>query len=494
MTTSALCTTATFPVATHVDLINIVMVYMLGSAAAGLWLGRGPSALSAVANVLAFDYFFVPPRFSLAVYDVSYFVTFSAMLLVSLLITSLVIAVREQTEAAGARERHTAALFAMTHELSAARDVQSMAEITVRRIAGELHCFALILLCDKHGQVDRKPLAASNSGLPPIDMVAAQWVASRGQRAGLGTQQFSADPAVYLPLANAHGTIGVLMAGRTPGGGLLPEQQRLLDGLAGQLASALERARLTEVAQAAYVAAESAAVRNTLLASISHDLRTPLSAIASAGSIVAQAQFALDIYRRATLGKLIEDKARDMSNLLSNVLDLVKLESGADVVSREWHMVGDIVGLAIQRNESRLTGWQVNTDIPDDLPMVSLDATLFVQLLSNLLENATKYTPPGTRITISAARDDARMRIVVEDNGPGWGTKDPERLFEKFSRGQAESTAVGVGLGLTICRAIARLHDGEIRATVNREGGARFEIDVPAPMEDARLEAAAAEA
>ena len=494
MTTTALCTVVTFPVATHVDLINIVMVYMLGSAAAGLWLGRGPSALGAVANVLAFNYFFVPPRFSLAVYDVSYFDTFSAMLLVSLLITSLVIAVREQTEAAGARERHTAALFAMTHELSMTRDVQSMAEITVRRIAEELHCFALILMCDGHGQVDRKPLAASCSGLPPIDMVAAQWVASRGQRAGLGTQQFSADPAVYLPLANAHGTIGVLMIGRTRGGGLPPEQQRLLDGLAGQLASALERARLTEVAQAAYVTAESAAVRNTLLASISHDLRTPLSAIASAGSIVAQAQFALDIYRRATLGKLIEDKARDMSNLLSNVLDLVKLESGADVVSRDWHMVGDIVGLAIQRNESRLTGWQVNTDIPDDLPMVSLDAALFVQLLSNLLENATKYTPPGTRINISAARDDARMRIVVEDNGPGWGTMDPEQLFEKVSPGQAESTAVGVGLGLTICRAIARLHDGEIRATVNRDGGARFEIEVPAPMEDARLEAVAAEA
>ena len=184
---SALCTAITFPVGTHVDLINIVMVYMLGSAAAGFWLGRWPSALTAVANVLAFDFFFVPPRFSLAVYEVSYLITFSAMLLVSLLITSLVIAVREQTEAAGARERHTAALFAMTHELSLVRDARSMAEITVRRIAEGLHCCAFVLLCDEHGRVAAVPVASSGGRLA-VDRVAAHWVASRGERAGSGTQ------------------------------------------------------------------------------------------------------------------------------------------------------------------------------------------------------------------------------------------------------------------------------------------------------------------
>jgi two-component system sensor histidine kinase KdpD len=370
-----------------------------------------------------------------------------------------------------------------------------MAQITVRRIAEELHCFALFLLCDEQGEVNRTPIAVSSvSGSLPVNLEAAQAAVSNRQRAGLSTQPFGADSAIYLPLANAHAALGVLMVGRATCGNFLPEQRRLLHGLSSQLACALERARLTEVAQASRVAAESAAVRNTLLASISHDLRTPLSAIASAGSIVAQTQFALDVYRRTTLGRLIEDKARDMSDLLSNVLDLVKLESGSEVVNRDWHMLGDLVGLAIQRNESRLSGWDVYIDIPDELPMVSLDATLFVQLLSNLLENATKYTPPGTRVDISAAWNAAGVRIVVQDNGPGWGKTDPERLFEKFSRGQVESTATGVGLGLTICRAIARLHGGEIRATANREGGARFEIDVPTPMRDARMEAAAAEA
>ncbi len=195
-----------------------------------------------------------------------------------------------------------------------------------------------------------------------------------------------------------------------------------------------------------------------------------------------------------TLGTLIEDKARDMTDLLSNVLDLVRLECDPAVLARDWHNLQDLVGTAIQRNEPRLAEWEVVTEIPDELPMVSVDSRLFVQLLSNLLENASKYTPAGTRITIAALREGTRLRLSVEDNGPGWGDRDPERLFEKFSRGDAESSAVGVGLGLSICRVIARLHGGEIRASNSPQGGARFEVDLPASMEDARMEAAACEA
>ena len=492
---TALSTALMYPLGLRVDLANIVMVYMLVAAAAGLWCGRGPSTVTAVANVLAFDYFFVPPRFSLAVYDPSYLVTFSAMLLLSLVMTRLVIAVREQTDTARARERHTAGLLAMMNDLAVTRDARATAEVAVRRIEEELHCTAAILLCDEDSLIGGQPIGDPGAGEPAgIDAIAAQWAASTRQRVGRGSIAFASEPRCYLPLAGTQGAVGVLVLDISPDIDLRSEQRRLLDGFAGQVAAALERIRLKEAAQAAYLHAESAAMRNTLLASISHDLRTPLSAIASAGSFVAQSEFALDLHRRVTLGRLIEEKARDMSDLLSNVLDLVKLESGVNVVNRDWHVLGDIVGLAIRRNESRLTGWDINIDIPDDLPMVSLDATLFAQLLSNLLENATKYTPPGTRISISAARVDSMMQLIVEDNGPGWGSKDPERLFEKFCRGQVESTAVGVGLGLTVCRAIAHLHGGEIRAASSRDGGARFEIEVPAPMEDVRLEAAAAEA
>jgi two-component system sensor histidine kinase KdpD len=184
-----------------------------------------------------------------------------------------------------------------------------------------------------------------------------------------------------------------------------------------------------------------------------------------------------------------------MSELLSNVLELVRLESGADVLNRDWHSMSDMVGLAISRHEMRLSGWQIVTAVPDELPLLSVDATLFVQMIGNLLENAVKYTPPETIIRISASiQDGAKLQLVVEDNGPGWPTDQPERLFDKFSRGRIESNAGGVGIGLTICKAVVRLHQGEIRAAVSSEGGARIEIDLPLPAEEPKPAAPAADA
>jgi two-component system sensor histidine kinase KdpD len=364
----------------------------------------------------------------------------------------------------------------------------------VRRVAEELRCCVQILICDGHEQVHQLPVAASRTDPPPIDLEAAQWAVRQGARVGVRAQHRPEAATVYLPLTGARTTLGVLIAQPSLPGHFIPEQLRLLEAFAGQLASSLERARLAEIANAAHLAAESAAMRNTLLASISHDLRSPLAAISGAGSIVAQCEFKLDVHRRVTLGKLIEDKARDMSDLLSNVLELVRLECDPAVLARDWHNLQDLVGLAIQRNEGRLAGWEIITDIPDELPMLSVDSQLLVQLLSNLLENAGKYTPPGTRITIAAKLEHMRLRITVEDDGPGWGERDPERLFEKFSRGHTESSVGGVGLGLSICRAIAHLHGGEIRAVNTALGGVRLEIELPTPGEDARLEAAACEA
>jgi two-component system sensor histidine kinase KdpD len=230
-------------------------------------------------------------------------------------------------------------------------------------------------------------------------------------------------------------------------------------------------------------------LRNTLLASISHDLRTPLSAIAGAGSLIAQPEYALNVDRRTTLGKLIERKARDMSQLLTNVLDLVQMEFGSRAVRSDWHAIDDLVALALRASQSRLAQRRIVLNLPPDLPMILAEPTLIVQILSNLLENAAKYTPPGTTITICAAARDESMLISVADDGPGLPPGDPERLFEKFQRGRSESNIVGVGLGLAICRAAARLHGGEIRASNNPEGGARFDITLPVALHAGMLPA-----
>jgi two-component system sensor histidine kinase KdpD len=273
---------------------------------------------------------------------------------------------------------------------------------------------------------------------------------------------------------------GVIVVCPQPPGRALPtEQLNLLDAFAAQLALSLQRARLAEAAEAARLSAERVLLRNTLLASISHDLRTPLSAIAGAGSLIAQPEYPLNVDRRTTLGRLIERKARDMTQLLTNVLDLVQMEFGSRTLRSDWHAVDDLVALALGSSQSRLAQWRVDLDLPPDLPLILVEPTLIVQILTNLLENAAKYTPPGTTVTICAAATDDSLLISVADDGPGLPPGDPERLFEKFQRGRSESNIVGVGLGLAICRAAARLHGGDIRASNNPGGGARFEISLP---------------
>jgi len=260
---------------------------------------------------------------------------------------------------------------------------------------------------------------------------------------------------------------------------LLPEQRHLLETFASQIGLALERARLAEVAEAAGLAAERESLRNTLLASISHDLRTPLAVMAGAGSTLAEHGAKLDEATRFSLAHSIEIKAREMSELVSNVLDLMRFESGQVVLRRDWETLDDLVGTALQRLEVRLAGHAVELRMAPELPPVYVDATLIVQLFANLLDNAAKYTPAGTRVSVSAVADGAFVRVVVEDDGPGLPPGEPARLFDKFQRGNGEGTVVGVGLGLAICQAIVRAHGGEIEAQRRAGRGARFEFTLP---------------
>jgi two-component system sensor histidine kinase KdpD len=263
---------------------------------------------------------------------------------------------------------------------------------------------------------------------------------------------------------------------------LLPEQSHLLGTFAGQIALALERARLAEAAEASSLAAERETLRNTLLASISHDLRTPLAVIAGAGSTLAQHGASLDEATRVSLARSVEAKAREMSELVSNVLDLVRLESGQVVLRRDWQTLDDLVGSALASYAEKLAAHPVEVRLSPDLPPVWVDATLIVQVFTNLFDNVAKYTPPGTRVTVSAMADGARefVRVTVDDEGPGLPQGDPARLFEKFQRGNGEGAVVGVGLGLAICQAIVRAHGGVIEAQRREGGGARFAFTLPA--------------
>lgn len=478
---TAICTAVAFPLYPRFELSNLVMVYLLGVTVAGLRLGRAPAILTATLNVVAFDFFFVPPRYSFAVSDAQYLLTFVVMLTIALVIANLMSSVRQQTRVSGARERRTALLYAMSRELVATRGIESLARVAVSHVAEVFQCQAVVLLPNPEGKLTYPRDPPLEKSLHGADLAVAQWVLDHGRQAGLGTDTLPAAPALYVPLQEGGKPLGVLAVLPTNQRRiLLPEQRHLLETFAGQIGLAVERAQLAETAEGARLNAERESLRNTLLASISHDLRTPLSVIAGAGSALAQHGTALDEATRVALARSVEQKAREMSDLVSNVLDLMRFESGHLVLRRDWQTLDDLVEAALTGLESKLKEHLVESRIPADLPPVHVDANLIVQVFSNLFDNIAKYTPPGTRVYVSAMMDGRYVRVLVEDEGPGLPVGDPERLFDKFQRGNDEGTVVGVGLGLAICQAIIHAHGGEIEAKRRAGGGARFEFTLPA--------------
>jgi two-component system, OmpR family, sensor histidine kinase KdpD len=484
--TTAVCTAIAFVLYPRFELSNLVMLYLLGVTIAGLRLGRGPSLLTSLLNVAAFDFFFVPPRFTFAIADVQYLVTFAVMLIIALVIANLMASIRQQTRVAGARERRTALLYAMSRELAATRGLSSLARVAVNHVAEVFQCKAVVLLPDATGKLQYPRDPRLDVSFRRADLAVAQWVVDHGHRAGLGSDTLAAAPGLYLPLGDERQRLGVLaVLPENQRRVLLPEQRHLLETFAGQIGIALERARLAESAEAASLDAERESLRNTLLASISHDLRTPLAVMAGAGSTLADRGATLDEQTRVSLARSIETKAREMSDLVSNVLDLMRFESGQVVLRTDWEALDDLVGTALHGVEQQLAQHSVDLRLPADLPSIVVDAKLIVQVFVNLFNNVAKYTPAGTRVSVSAAADGKFVRVMVDDDGPGLPPGDPARLFDKFQRGDEEGTIVGVGLGLAICQAIIKAHGGEIEAHRREPAGARFEFTLPAAEEAA---------
>jgi two-component system, OmpR family, sensor histidine kinase KdpD len=476
---SVACTALAAAMYPYFSLTDLVMVYLLGATVAALRLGRGPAAMVAIVNTVVFDYLFVPPIYSLTVSNFRYIVTFGVMLAVAVIIASLVASVQAQTRVAGARERRTSLLYGMSRELVATRGFDALTQIAARHVAETFASRAAVLLPDEEGRLAHPRAPAAPGSLRTADLSIAQWVFDHDAPAGLGTDALPGAPAQYLPLRGSSQALGVLaVEPSNPRRLLLPEQRHLLETFAGQIALALERAALAEEAEKSRVAAETESVRNTLLASISHDLRTPLAVIAGASSALNDTASAFDEKSRRLLAASIESKAKEMTQIIANVLDLMRLEAGGVVLHRDWQTLDDLVGSALERLKLQLANHRVRVDLPSELPPVYVDGALMLQVFTNLLENSAKHTPAETEITIRASAAEAFVRVVVDDTGPGL-PGDPERLFGKFQRGRDEDTTSGAGLGLAICRAIINLHGGRIDAARRPGGGARFTFTLP---------------
>jgi two-component system sensor histidine kinase KdpD len=467
-------TLLSMPLAAHFDRSNIVAIYLLTVVVVGVRLGRGPAALAAVLCVSAFDFFFVPPRFSFAVSDVQYLLTFFIMLTVGLITGQLTAGLRFQARVALHREERAAALYELARALSGAVEVEQVVRISDDSIERTFHANAALLLPDPSGRL----VLASEPSLS-VDLGIAQWAFDRGDPAGVGTDTLPGSEVLYVPLrapAQARGVLAVKAKNRR----LLriPEQRQLLDTFAALIAIALERVHYVGVAQDALVRMESERLRNSLLAALSHDLRTPLTILVGLAESLALTKPPLSPDQLET-AQAIQDEARRMSTLVSNLLDMARIESGEVTLNLQWQPLEEVVGAALDATRAMLKQHRIEVRLPLDLPLVRFDALLLERVLVNLLENASKYTPAGTTVILAAEVVADKLKVSVTDDGPGLPSGSEERVFQKFTRGDRESATPGVGLGLAICRAIIESHHGTITGMNRPGGGATFAFTLP---------------
>jgi len=439
--------------------------------------GRGPAALAAVLSVGSFDFFFVPPRFSFAVSDVQYLLTFGIMLAVGLITGQLTAGLRFQARVASHREERAGSLYEIARDLSGAVQIDQVVRISDESIERTFRASAALLLPNDAGQLAMTSSRADT--LLTVDIGIAQWAFDKGQPAGFSTDTLPGTDALYIPLRapiRARGVLAVKAHNRR----LLriPEQRQLLDTFAALIAIALERVHYVEVAQNALVRMESERLRNSLLAALSHDLRTPLTVLVGLAESLALTKPPLSPAQIET-AEAIQDEARRMSTLVSNLLDMARIESGEVKLNLQWQPLEEVVGSALNASHEMLKQHKVEVQIPRDLPLVRFDALLIERVLVNLLENASKYTPPGSKVTLSAEVIADRLSVSVSDDGPGLPVGREEAVFQKFTRGERESATPGVGLGLSICRAIVESHQGTIVAGHRPGGGARFTFTLP---------------
>ncbi len=470
---------AATPLLSWFDLANIIMLFLLAVVGVAVRYGRGPAVLAAVVNVVAFDVFFVPPRFSLAVQDWQYLLTFAVMLIVGLVVGQLTARFRYQAQVAHAREERARYLYEMSRELSGALTAEQVIEISERCVEASFRVKTRLLLPDDQDRLQPPPV---RPGKPKVDLAIAQWCFDRNAPAGLGTDTLPAASLLYLPLRAPLRTRGVLaVAPEQRRLLMIPEQRRLLDTFAALIAIALERVHFAAVARDTMVKMEAERQRNSLLAALSHDLRTPLTALIGLSETLALELAAEESPHQESLTAIREQAVR-MALLADNLLDMAKLQTGGIRLRKDWQSLEELIGSAARMLEQSLREHPLRLALDPELPLIHCDAVLIERVLVNLLENATKYTPPGTVIGITASAATDRLTVEVWNEGPGLPAGREQALFEKFTRGQVESAVPGVGLGLAICRAIIEVHGGQIRAENRVAGGACFTFTLPLEM------------
>ncbi len=464
-----LCTLLGELIDPYVPITNLLMLYLLAVVFVATRAGRGPALATALLSIAAFDFFFVPPRFTMVVADAQYFISFAAFLAIAFVTSALASQAREQAEAARRRQFQTVALYDLSRDLAALGLLTPILNVICSFVSQTFNVRAAVLLPEG----DRLSLQASTSDdqLDDNEIAVADWAFRHGQAAGQGTSTLPAAEASYLPLKTGQGTVGVLrVALAQTDRALSSEQRRLLEASASLAALAIERAQLADKARQAQLMQETEKLQTALLNSISHDLRTPLATITGALSSLDQDEQYLDARAKQDLVGSALEQAQRLNRLVGNLLDMTRLEASAMKLVVEPADVQDLVGAALEEVGERLRERAVDVSVPANLPLVSIDFVLMTRVLTNVLDNAIKYSTPDSPIEIHARLIERQVEIEIADRGIGIPEGDLVRIFDKFYRVQRQDGANGTGLGLAISRGLVEAHGGRITAK-NRPGG-----------------------
>ncbi|ODU01418.1 MAG: two-component sensor histidine kinase [Planctomycetes bacterium SCN 63-9] len=466
---------------------NTAMLFLAAVAWTAFRHGRGPSILASVLSVLVFDFFFIPPYLTFGVADVQYLVTFAVMLAIGLVISTLTSRLKAQVESTRLRERRTTALYELGKQLSSTYGQFFLVAAAATKIQDLCQGEVAVYLASPDGHCEIAYGQGSQIARHPVSTPAAIWVIEHDQLAGTATNTLPNAAALFIPIIASQRTLGAIAVRVDEPQRLLdPDSRRMLEACAYQLALSLERDQLALDAADARIQAETEQVRSSLLSSVSHDLKTPLAAIAGASSALLEGE-SMDLATRRQLLETVADEAIRLNRLLENILQMSKLDAGAAAPNKQWHVLEEIVGSALHRVRREVGQHEITVTIPEDLPLVFVDGLLMEQAFINLLENAARYTPRKSRIAISASLESQSIRIVFSDDGPGIPSGSEERIFEKFYRATSNDAGRGSGLGLAICRAIVKAHGGAITAANRPSGGAEFVIRLPMVRDTPRI-------
>ena len=463
---------------------NLVMFFLAAVVISAVFLGRGPSILASFLSVLAFDYFFVHPRYSFAVTDTEYVLTFIGLMAVGLIISSSASLLRDQVDQLKRREVTARAINALSKELTAAVNLDEVLNVVVRKSSLTFERDVVILLPEDQDLTIRA--ASENLALDSNERAVALWTFQNGQPAGRGTETLPAASIRYLPLKTSHGIVGVLgVKSQDQTHALAQDDRLLLENFANLAALAIERACFAEEASQTESLRTTERLQSALLNSISHELRTPLASIMGALTSLEEDEstpgneMPLGHEIRLELIRSAAAQTKQLNHLVGNLLDMTRLQSGSVRLNCSPVDIQDLIGAVLNQMEDRLRGRTVEVEVAENLPMVSLDAVLIGQALVNLLDNAAKFSPSAAPIMIRATQGVGELRLSVQDQGPGVALEELGHIFDKFFRGSTALGSGGTGLGLSICRGIVEAHGGRIWAENVLEGGLLVTFSIP---------------